>query len=73
MKDNGENCEESVDHVMGRLGLGGEAVKRRAREAQVGDRGRRDVLVFELLRHGAYGCAEVVVVVARGVAEARED
>lgn len=58
--------------MSGRLELGGEAVERRAREAQVGDRGRREVLVFELLSHGTYGCAEVVVVLARGVAEARE-
>lgn len=40
-----------------RVRLGNEAVKGGTRGAEVGDRSEREVLFFELLRHGANGSA----------------
>lgn len=56
-----------------RVGLGQETVEGGPRGAEVGDGSGGHVLVLELLRHGAYDGTEVVVVLARGVAEAGED
>lgn len=59
-----------------RIGAGGggeDPVERRAGGAEVGDRGAGQVLVLELLGHGADHGAEMLVLVPRGAAIAGED
>ena len=67
-----EDAEKGLDDVDRLVGLGGKAVEGRAGGAEVGDRCGREVLVLELLGHGAYDRAEVLVVLVRGVSETRE-
>jgi hypothetical protein len=71
-KDYVEDAEKGLDDVDRLVGLASEAVEGRAGGAEVGDRCAREVLVLELLGHGAYDCAEVLVVLVRGVSETRE-
>lgn len=68
-----EDAEEGLDDVDRMVGLEGEAIEGRAGGTEVGDRCGREVLVLELLGHGAYDRAEVLVVLVRGVSETRED
>lgn len=67
-----EDAEKGLDDVERLVGLGDEAVEGRAGGAEVGDRCGREVLVLELLGHGADDRAEVLVVLVRGFSETRE-
>lgn len=58
--------------MAGRVGFPCDAVQGRACGAEVGDGGGGEVVVLELLRHGADDGAEVLVAFVGGAGEARE-
>lgn len=59
--------------MRGRVGLGGDAVKRGTGGAEVGKWSGRKRLVSELLSHGANDGAEMLMILVGGIAEAREN